>query len=41
MADARLTVGLEAELSVLRGAAAELLGLDLAIPEPGGRLAFP
>jgi GTP-binding protein EngB required for normal cell division len=38
-ADARLTVGLEAELSVLRGAAAELLGLDLAIPEPGGRLA--
>jgi GTP-binding protein EngB required for normal cell division len=37
--DARLTAGLEAELSVLRGAAAELLGLDLAIPEPGGRLA--
>jgi len=37
--DARLTAGLEAELSVLRGAAAELLGLDLAIPELGGRLA--
>jgi hypothetical protein len=37
--DARLAAGLEAELSVLRGAAAELLGLDLAIPEPGGRLA--
>ncbi len=37
--DARLAAGLEAELSVLRDAAAELLGLDLAIPEPGGRLA--
>jgi GTP-binding protein EngB required for normal cell division len=37
--DARLAAGLEAELSGLRDDAAELLGLDLAIPEPGGRLA--
>jgi GTP-binding protein EngB required for normal cell division len=37
--DARLAAGLKAELDVLRDAAAELLGLDLAIPEPGGRLA--
>jgi hypothetical protein len=37
--DDRLAVGLEAELNVLRDSAAELLGLDLAIPEPGRRLA--
>ena len=37
--DARLAAGLKAELDVLRGSAAELLGLDLAVPEPGGRLA--
>ena len=37
--DARLAAGLKAELDVLRDAAAELLGLDLAVPEPGGRLA--
>ncbi|HTR94892.1 MAG TPA: dynamin family protein [Trebonia sp.] len=37
--DARLAAGLKAELEVLRGSAAELLGLDLAVPEPGGRLA--
>ena len=37
--DARLAAGLTAELDVLRGSAAELLGLDLAVPEPGGRLA--
>jgi len=37
--DARLAAGLEAELSLLRDSAAELLGLDLAIPEPSGRLA--
>jgi GTP-binding protein EngB required for normal cell division len=37
--DTRLAAGLKAELDVLRDAAAELLGLDLAIPEPGGRLA--
>ncbi|MGH3182940.1 MAG: hypothetical protein ACRDOE_13700, partial [Streptosporangiaceae bacterium] len=36
--DARLAVGLKTELEVLRGSAAELLGLDLAVPEPGGRL---
>lgn len=36
--DARLAAGLKAELDVLRGSAAELLGLDLAVPEPGGRL---
>ncbi len=37
--DARLAVGLKAELDVLRDAAAQLLGLNLAVPEPGGRLA--
>ncbi len=37
--DARLAAGLKAELDVLRDAAAQLLGLDLAVPEPGGRLA--
>jgi GTP-binding protein EngB required for normal cell division len=37
--DARLAAGLEAELSVLRDSAAELLGLDLALPELSGRLA--
>ena len=37
--DARLAAGLKAELDVLRDAAAELLGLDLAVPEPSGRLA--
>jgi small GTP-binding protein len=37
--EARLTGDLSAELDALRGAAAELLGLDLAVPGPGGRLA--
>ena len=37
--DARLAEQLSAELSVLRESAAELLGLDLAVPEPQGRLA--
>ena len=37
--EARLAASLEAELSVLRDSAAELLGLDLAIPPPVGRLA--
>jgi len=37
--DARLAAGLEAELNVLRDSAVELLGLDLAIPEPSRRLA--
>jgi hypothetical protein len=37
--DARLAADLKAELDVLRDSAAELLGLDLAIPEPEGRLA--
>jgi GTP-binding protein EngB required for normal cell division len=37
--DTRLAAGLKAELDVLRDSAAELLGLDLAVPEPGGRLA--
>ena len=37
--DARLAAGLKTELDVLRDSAAELLGLDLAVPEPGGRLA--
>jgi len=37
--DVRLAAGLTAELDVLRDSAAELLGLDLAIPEPEGRLA--
>ena len=37
--DARLAADLKTELEVLRESAAELLGLDLAVPEPGGRLA--
>ena len=37
--DARLAADLQAELGVLRDSAAELLGLDLAVPEPAGRLA--
>ena len=37
--DARLAADLAAALAVLRDSAAELLGLDLAVPEPGGRLA--
>jgi len=37
--DARLAADLTAALEVLRLSAAELLGLDLAVPEPGGRLA--
>jgi hypothetical protein len=37
--DARLAADLKTELDVLRGSAAELLGLDLAVPEPQGRLA--
>jgi GTP-binding protein EngB required for normal cell division len=37
--DARLAGQLSAELGVLRESAAELLGLDLAVPEPEGRLA--
>jgi len=37
--DARLTAQLSTELGVLRESAAELLGLDLAVPEPEGRLA--
>ena len=37
--DARLVADLKAELDVLRDSAAELLGLDLAVPEPEGRLA--
>lgn len=37
--DTRLTADLTAALGVLRDSAAELLGLDLAVPEPGGRLA--
>ena len=36
--DARLADDLKAELDVLRGSAAELLDLDLAVPGPGGRL---
>lgn len=36
--DTRLTADLTAALGVLRDSAAELLGLDLAVPEPGGRL---
>jgi Dynamin family len=38
-ADTRLAADLHGELDLLRGAAAELLDLDLAIPEPVGRLA--
>jgi GTP-binding protein EngB required for normal cell division len=37
--DARLAAELRNALGVLRESAAELLGLDLAVPEPGGRLA--
>ena len=37
--DARLAADLKAELDVLRESAAELLGLDLTVPEPEGRLA--
>jgi len=37
--DARLAADLTAALEVLRDSAAELLGLDLAVPGPGGRLA--
>ena len=37
--DARLAEQLRVELGVLRESAAELLGLDLAVPEPEGRLA--
>jgi hypothetical protein len=37
--DARLAADLNTELDVLRDSAAELLGLDLAVPEPEGRLA--
>ena len=36
--DARLTADLTAALDVLRDSAAELLGLELAVPDPGGRL---
>ena len=37
--DARLAADLTVALEVLRDSAAELLGLDLAVPGPGGRLA--
>ncbi|MGH3174911.1 MAG: dynamin family protein [Streptosporangiaceae bacterium] len=37
--DVRLAADLKAELDVLRESATELLGLDLAVPEPDGRLA--
>jgi GTP-binding protein EngB required for normal cell division len=37
--DARLAAQLSTELGVLRESAAELLGLDLAVPDPEGRLA--
>jgi Dynamin family len=37
--DARLTRDLQAELDAVREAAAELLGLNLAVPGPGERLA--
>jgi GTP-binding protein EngB required for normal cell division len=37
--DARLAAELKTALDVLRESAAGLLGLDLAVPEPGGRLA--
>jgi hypothetical protein len=36
--DARLSADLAAALDALRDSAAELLGLDLAVPAPGGRL---
>jgi GTP-binding protein EngB required for normal cell division len=39
LADARLAGELRKALDVLRDSAAELLGLDLAVPEPGVRLA--
>ncbi len=35
--DARLAADLKVELDVLRDSAADLLGLDLMVPEPGGR----
>ena len=38
LADARLTEELRKALEVLRDSAAELLGLDLAVPEAGARL---
>jgi GTP-binding protein EngB required for normal cell division len=38
VADARLTEELRKALDVLRDSAAQLLGLDLAVPEPGARL---
>ncbi len=37
--DARLTADLQTALDTLRDSAAELLGLDLAVPAPAGRLA--
>ena len=37
--DTRLAADLTAAIEVLRDSAAELLGLDLAVPDPGGRLA--
>jgi GTP-binding protein EngB required for normal cell division len=37
--DARQAAGLTAALTELRDSASELLGLDLAVPEPDGRLA--
>jgi GTP-binding protein EngB required for normal cell division len=37
--DARLTGQLAAELDAVRDAAAELLGLEMVLPSPGGRLA--
>jgi GTP-binding protein EngB required for normal cell division len=37
--EARLAADLVAAVDVLRDSAAELLGLDLAVPDPGGRLA--
>jgi hypothetical protein len=37
--DARLAADLKTALEVLRESAAELLGLDLTVPEPGRRLA--
>lgn len=37
--DARLAADLTTALEVLRDSAAQLLGLELAVPDPGGRLA--
>jgi len=37
--DERLAAELDADLARVRAAAADLLGLDLAVPSPGGRLA--